>query len=231
MIFIEALPKTHNNNTYIVVANPRLAFIKALQYLEGTKGFEQNINHSISVCAQVHETAVIEEGVHIGAGSTIGSHAHIFRGVSIGENCIISNGASIGKSGFSFERDEQGNPRHFPHLGAVKIGNNVEIGANTCISKGVLQDTIIENHVKIDDLVYLAHNCHIGEQSMIISGATLCGGVTVGKKTWIGASASIRQNLSVGDNATVGFGAVVTKDIAANIIVAGNPASIMEQQH
>lgn len=146
-----------------------------------------------------------------------------------GKNCRIKPGVILGEEGFGFERDEQGRPLRFPHFGRVVLGDEVEVGANTVVSRGALSDTTIGAYTKIDDLVYIAHNCQIGERVMIAGGAKLCGGVTVGKDAWIGAGACIKQNIQIGAGAVIGMGAVVISDVPAFATVAGNPARILEQ--
>lgn len=149
--------------------------------------------------------------------------------VIIGEECNIKSGVVIGQAGFGFEKDENGIPIHFPHLGRIVIGNNVYIGANTVIDRATLTSTIIGDHVKIDNLVHIAHNVIIGDYSYIIAGTILGGGVHIGKNCWIAPNVSIKQQLSIGDNALVGLGAVVLKNVDDNMIVVGNPAKILEK--
>lgn len=188
------------NNTLVKTSNPRLMFIKLV----------------VDILKSINE-----EELFTNYEST---------SVIYGKDCLIKPGAVIGQAGFGYERDRDGTPIRFPHFGSVVLGNHVEVGANTVISKGVLEDTVIRDCTKIDDLVYIAHNCKIGKNVMIAGNATLCGGVQVGDGAWIGAGASIKQNVKVGEGAVVGLGAVVVKDVAAYSMVVGNPARAIDDQ-
>ncbi|OGA72011.1 MAG: hypothetical protein A3G81_32050 [Betaproteobacteria bacterium RIFCSPLOWO2_12_FULL_65_14] len=110
------------------------------------------------------------------------------------------------------------------HLGGVRIGDHVEVGALTTVVQGALEDTVLEDYVKINDHVHIAHNCHIGEATIIGGGAYLSGSIKVGKNCWISPDCSIRQKLTIGDEAIVGIGAVVVHDVDAGSMVYGNPA-------
>ena len=148
--------------------------------------------------------------------------------VIIGENCKIKPGAVLGYEGFGFERDEEGVPFRIPHIGKVNIGDNVEIGANTVIARGTVNDTIIEDNVKIDDMVFIAHNCKIGKNTLIIAGSIICGSVIIGKNCWIGAGCCIKEKVVIGDGAIIGIGAIVIKDVPAGVTIAGMKAQSLE---
>lgn len=127
----------------------------------------------------VHSTAVVDDEAEIGDNVCIGPHAvigkakigagyviesgvRVYDNVSLGFSCRVKPGAVIGGEGFGFERDEEGNKFRFPQIGRVVIGDDVEIGANSCIDRGALSDTIIGDHTKINNLCHIAHNNHIG---------------------------------------------------------------------
>ncbi len=189
--------------SYIEVDNPRLAFIKAANH------FFPRHKRSIPI---VHPSSEVRPSAVL-SGS-----------VTIGECCLIKSGAVIGEEGFGFEYDPDGIPLRFPHVGGVRIGNNVEVGANTVICRGALGDTIIENHVKIDDRCFIAHNVHIGARGLIIAGAEISGSVKIGEGAWIGPNAAIKEKIQIGKDALVGIGAVVIRDVPPNTVVVGNPA-------
>lgn len=204
---------------HIVSANPRLDFLRVV----GSFFAEKDIPTGI------HPSANIEQGANIGQNVSIGAHCHIGAKVKIGDNttilpncsiygkvtigcdCYIKPGVVIGGPGFGFEKDENGIPVHFPHTGEVIIGDDVYIGANTTIDRGTIDATVIEDHVKIDNLVHIAHNCKIGANTIITGGAFVSGGVQVGKNVWIAPNSSIHQQVKIGDNSKVGIGAVILK--------------------
>ncbi len=149
--------------------------------------------------------------------------------VTWGEDCYFKPGAVIGGSGFGWENDSDGVPIRRPHIGGVKIGNNVEVGANSTIDRGTIDDTIIEDNVKIDNLVHVAHNCRIGENTCIVAGSVICGSVTIGRNCWVGAGAIIKNQVTIGDNVTIGVGAIVVKDVPSGSVLAGIKAQPIER--
>jgi UDP-3-O-[3-hydroxymyristoyl] glucosamine N-acyltransferase len=204
---------------------PRLEFIRAQHLLRDDPGFEQEARPpDIHPSAQIAPGAVIEPGVQIGAGTMVGPNVVIRSRTRIGRECEIQAGAVIGEVGFGFERDAQMRPLRMVHLGGVRIGDHVLIGALTAVACGALEDTVIEDHVKINNLVHVAHNCRIGRGTIIGACADLSGSLKIGPNCWIAPNCSIRQKLSIGEGSTIGIGAVVVKDVAPGAIVYGNPA-------
>ena len=217
--------------TCILHDRPRLAFCLVLaKYFTTT---EENI---VSKASAVSGQAAIDDGVDIAAGSVIGPEVKIGAGtrigsgvvitgrVEIGANCVMRSNATIGDAGFGFALDADGEPVAFPHIGGVKIGNFVEIGSNCTIARAALDDTIIGDLVKINNLVHVAHNVRIGPRTQIAAGAVICGSVSIGADVWIGPNATIIDQNTVGDGAHVGIGSVVTRAVEAGAKVLGNPA-------
>lgn len=218
-------PSECEGGALLVSENPRLDFIRALEVLQQSIGFRvSNVHSVIPESVERGENVVIENGVVIGENTVIAHNVVIKSGTTIGSNCLIRENTTIGSDGFGFERTEDGTPVKFIHLGGVEIGNNVEIGANTSVSKGTLSNTIIEDHVKIDNLVHVAHNCRVRKGAFVIASTVLCGGVDVGENAWIAPNATISQKITLGEGSFVGLGAVVTKDVEEHQVVAGNPA-------
>lgn len=218
--------------SHIISPNPRLDYIRVLSHF-----FSQDKPRGF-----IHPTAVIEEGavvgkdVYIGANCYISSHSIIGERcilhpnvvldnmVAIGNDCEIKSGAVLGQEGFGFERNEDGEPIHFPHFGNVIVGNNVFIGSNSTVERATLGSTIIEDNVKIDDLVQIGHNSHIGEGSMVTVGAIVCGGAILKPQSYLAPNSNIKEKVTVGQGSLVGLGAVVLKDVPDGTIVAGVPA-------
>jgi UDP-3-O-[3-hydroxymyristoyl] glucosamine N-acyltransferase len=211
--------------TVIVSMNPRLDFIRAQYILETFPGFARPSQPpDLHPAALVDPRAVVENGVTIGEGTIVGPCAVVRSGTRIGRFCVIKAGAVIGDSGYGFERETDGRPLKMIHIGGVRIGDHVEIGALTTVCRGALGDTVVDDYVKTDDHVHIAHNCRIGAGTMITACAELSGSVIVGKKVWIAPNCSIAQKLKIGDEAFIGIGAVVLRDVEAGAKVFGNPA-------
>jgi UDP-3-O-[3-hydroxymyristoyl] glucosamine N-acyltransferase len=187
---------SYPGKTLILVPRPRLAFIKATNEFFPWR----------EITPFIHPTAVISNA-------------------RIGKNVRIGAGTVIGGEGFGYMPDEDGALVQFPHIGGVTIEDDVEIGANVCIDRGALGDTIIGRGTKIDNLVHVAHNVKIGKNCQIICQVGIGGSVEIGDNSFVGISASIRNQIKIGQNAVIGMGAVVVKDVPDNMTVAGNPAS------
>lgn len=190
-----------SNKNLIIIDNPRLWFIKV-----------------------VREFFMPQDAPGIHPSATIN-----YECVEFGKNVRIGPNCTIGFNGFGFEQDEDGSYLRFPHIGKVIIGDNVEIGANTCIDRGALGDTIIGEGTKIDNLVHVAHNVKIGKNCMIIALTCLGGGVIIEDGAYVGIGASIRNQRKIGEKAFIGMGAVVVKDVDPEITVIGNPARPMKR--
>ena len=222
--------REHSSTCTFSSNHPRLDFIRALSALSSLIGFsDNNLPKKIDPSANIGQNAFIANDVTIGANTTVEPNVCIFPNTHIGRNCIIRASATIGSSGFGFEREDDGTPIAFPHLGGVIIGDNVEIGACTCIAQGTLGNTVIQDNVKIDNLVHVAHNCIIERNVFLIACAELSGGVRIKENSWVAPNASVNQKICVGANSLIGLGAVVVKDVVENDIVAGNPAKSIKR--
>lgn len=191
-----------------------------------------SIGAGASVAAEVilGEDVVVGPGCHIGRGARLGRgttlHANItvYPGVTIGAQCIIHSGAVIGADGFGFAPDEDASWIKIPQIGTVVIGDDVEIGANTTIDRGALDDTVIGSGVKLDNLIQIAHNVRIGEMTAIAGCVGIAGSTTIGKRCRIGGQAGIIGHLVITDDVVISAGTLVTKSIrAAGVYTANLP--------
>ncbi len=239
LIVPEEFIEDSHHISILKVSNPRVAFA----LISNEFFIEKNQEYKISNSATVDTGIVLNPTVSIGNNSTlegditIGNNVIIKHNVSIigkvviGNNVTIKSGTIIGDDGFGyFKRGDAQDWEKFPHFSGVLIGNNVDIGSNTCIDRGVLSCTIIEDNVKIDNLCHIAHNAIVGQGSAIIAHTTICGSVTIGKDVWIGPNSVIRDTLQIGDNAFIGMGSVVTKDVLINSTVFGVPAKDIKKR-
>ncbi|MDM4767363.1 UDP-3-O-(3-hydroxymyristoyl)glucosamine N-acyltransferase [Pelomonas sp. SE-A7] len=179
---------------------------------------------SIGALAVVEDGAVIGDGASIGPHCVIEAHARIGAGTrlaarvtlgfdcSIGERGIVHGGVVIGADGFGFA-PSQGQWVKIEQLGAVRIGDDVEIGANTCIDRGALGDTVIENGVKLDNLIQIAHNVHIGEHTAMAGCVGVAGSAVIGKHCTVGGAAIILGHLSLVDGVHVSAGTAITRSV------------------
>ena len=233
VVFSETLK--NQEKVLLVVDNPKLAIAKV-----GNEFFVEKITPEIHPSAIIHPDAQIGKNVYIGPNTviencTIGddtiidANVHIYSPVIIGKHCVVKSGAVLGGMGFGFEKDENGNLFRFPQIGNLFIGDYVEIGANTCIDRGALSDTVIGDYCKINNLCHIAHNNKIGKNVVITAQVNISGSSVIENEVWIAPNASIRGWLTIGEGATIGMGAVVTKDVPAGETWVGNPARKLEK--
>ena len=166
----------------------------------------------ISEGACIAEHCVIGRNAAVGQGSRLSARVTLADDCSIGERCIVHPGAVIGADGFGFA-PHQGKWEKIEQLGAVRIGNDVEIGANTCIDRGALQDTVIEEGVKLDNLIQIGHNVHIGAHSALAGCVGVAGSARIGARCTIGGGAVVLGHLTLADNVHISAASVVTRSI------------------
>lgn len=168
---------------------------------------------------------VVAAGASIGSDSRLYSNVTIYHGVTIGQRCIIHSGAVIGADGFGFAR-EAGNWLKIAQLGGVRIEDDVEVGANTTIDRGALEDTVIERGAKIDNLVMIAHNCRIGQNTAIAGCTGIAGSSKIGANCTLAGGVGLVGHLEIADNVHVTGMTMVTKSITEpGSYSAGTPMS------
>ncbi len=176
----------------------------------------------VEVGAVIGAHAVIGALCFIGAGASIGAHTrlaarvYLAQGCSIGQRGIVHAGAVIGADGFGFAPEGGGDSRRWAkieQLGAVRIGDDVEVGANTCIDRGALDDTVIEDGVKLDNLIQIGHNVRIGAHTAMAGNVGVAGSTRIGAHCMIGGAANIIGHLDIADHVTVTVATTVTRSI------------------
>ena len=178
----------------------------------------------------ISDHCIIENQVFIGNNVEIGQGTKIFPGVKIlddtkiGKNCIIHSSCSIGSDGFGFAPNKDGSYKKIPQTGNVIIGDNVEIGSNSTIDRATLGSTIINNGVKLDNQIQIAHNVEIGENTAIAAQSGIAGSTKIGKNCMIGGQVGIIGHLKIGDNVKIQAQAGVTSDVKSNSRITGTPA-------
>jgi len=157
---------------------------------------------------------VLGDGVEIGDDSRLYARVTVYHGCRLGRRVIVHAGAVIGSDGFGLAREHDGRWQKIPQIGAVRIGDDVEIGANTTIDRGALEDTVIEEGVKLDNQIQVAHNVVIGAHSAIAGCVGIAGSARIGKRCTIGGAAVILGHLSLADDVHVSAGTLIGKSIA-----------------
>jgi UDP-3-O-[3-hydroxymyristoyl] glucosamine N-acyltransferase len=231
-------PDGPDSKVLVVCEAPYTWFAFAAQALappqEATPGrAPQAVVHpqaQVDPSSSIGPLAVIEEGARVGPGARIGAGcfvgrearvgeatclyagARIYHGCRIGARCILHSGCVIGADGFGFA-PFQGRWVKIPQTGAVLVGDDVEIGAGTTIDRGALGDTVIEDGVKIDNLVQIGHNCRIGAHSAIAGCVGIAGSATIGRRCQLGGASMIQGHITIADDCVIAGATAITRDI------------------
>jgi UDP-3-O-[3-hydroxymyristoyl] glucosamine N-acyltransferase len=174
------------------------------------------VGDNVSIGDNVHisSNVTIGSNVTISSNVTIGSNVTIADGVYIGKNCFFYAGCKIGTDGFGYAQEKDKSWVRIPQTGSVVIGDDVDIGANTTIDRGALDNTIIENGVKIDNQVQIAHNCIIGRNTIIAGCVGIAGSTVIGKNCMIGGGAMIKGHIKIADDTIISGGTGIGKTIS-----------------
>ncbi|EJL70656.1 UDP-3-O-(3-hydroxymyristoyl)glucosamine N-acyltransferase [Variovorax sp. Varisp85] len=166
----------------------------------------------VDATARIGALCVVERGARIGAGTVLKSRVTVSEDCTIGERCLLHPGVVIGADGFGLAPHE-GRWIKIEQLGAVRIGNDVEIGANTCIDRGALDDTVIDDGVKLDNLIQIGHNVRVGKNTAMAGCVGVAGSATIGANCTFGGGAIVLGHLTVADGVHVSAATVVTRSI------------------
>jgi UDP-3-O-[3-hydroxymyristoyl] glucosamine N-acyltransferase len=204
----------------IVCDNPYAYFARVSQLFNPSTTQAAGVHPLASVAAtaklgdrtSIGAGCVIGEGVVIGEGSCLYPGVVVYAGCRIGARAIIHSGVVIGADGFGIA-EEGGRWLKIPQIGAVAIGDDVEIGANTTVDRGALDDTVIENGVKLDNQIQIGHNCRVGAHTAMAGCVAVAGSADIGSHCTIGAGALILGHLSICDHAHVSADTVISRSI------------------
>ena len=217
-----ARTRAHGGGDCIVADDPHLYFARLTQLWKRLHGGAPNPG--------IHPSAIVEEGAFVDPTASVGAQCFVGRGarigagsvlkprVTVGEDCvlgarcIVQSGAVIGGDGFGFA-PRDGGWEKIEQLGAVRIGDDVEIGANTCIDRGALDDTVIEDGVKLDNLIQIGHNCHIGKHTAMAGCVGVAGSARIGAHCTVGGAGMILGHLTIADHVHISSASIVTRSI------------------
>lgn len=171
---------------------------------------------------QIHPNVVIEDGAKLGAGCIIYPNVTIYNGCKLGNNVTIHAGSVIGADGFGFAPNTEGYDK-IPQIGIVTIEDNVEIGANTCVDRSTMGTTIIRKGVKLDNLVQIAHNVEVGENTVMSAQVGIAGSTKIGKWCMFGGQVGIAGHATIGDKTFLGAQSGVPGNIKGNVTLIGTP--------
>jgi len=236
-------PQSDGQGLWLTVVSPKLAFTVLAGLLHRSLEDDEPPvagEASVQTGSHIHPSASIGAGAEIGAGVRVGPHCHIGRGVvigagaevaagvtithsMIGKNVRILPGARIGQAGFGFVEDA-GRIVRVPQLGRVIIGDDVEIGANTTIDRGALDDTEIGEGTKIDNLVQIGHNVRIGKYCILAAQTGVSGSCVIGDGVMMGGQVGLADHLTIGDGAQIAAKAGLMRDVPAGERWGGAPA-------
>lgn len=234
----------------IRVEDAQAAFARAVRLFHPAPEPEPGVADSAVVAPEVElgeevsiaDYVVIGDGARIGDGTRIGPHTVVAPGVEIGEDCEIAEGCSlqrgsrigdrvvlhpgarVGTEGYGWVLSDRPGARKMPQVGGCILEDDVEVGANTTIDRGTLDDTVIGAGTKIDNLVHVGHNVRIGRDCMIVAQVGLAGSATVGDRVQLAGQAGVSGHLTIGDGARIAAQAGVIGDVPAGATYSGYPA-------
>ena len=219
----------------LVVKNPKYVFYLILKEFFANKNIVGIGKGSI-----ISESVILGDNVSIGSGCVveddvcIGNNTKIYHnvvlrsGTVIGKNCVIKSCTVIGEEGYGYSESGEGNGWfHVPHFGKVVVGDEVEIGSNCSIDCGTIENTIIGNGTKIDNLVHIAHNAIIGEYVRVVAGTVICGSSHIKDRVYIAPGGIIKNQIKIEENSIIGVGTVVLENVPKGKVLVGMPARVL----
>lgn len=211
-------PMCYIDDSAIVGEN---VYVGAFAYI----GKNVKIGNDVKIYPQVY----LGDNVQVQAGSVLYSGVKIYHDCQIGKDCIIHSGVVVGGDGFGFAPQSDGTYKKIPQLGNVIIENNVEVGANTTIDRAAIGSTIIRQGVKLDNLVQVAHNVEIGENTVMAALVGIAGSSKVGRNCMFGGQVGIGGHISIGDNSSIGAQSGIISNVKPESKIIGSPAIPVKQ--
>lgn len=194
---------------------PEDSYIGSFAYI----GKNVKLGKGVKIYPQVY----VGDNCEIGADTVLYPGCRVYHGVKIGQRCIIHSGAVIGADGFGFA-PVNGHYHKIPQIGIVEIGDDVEIGANTTVDRSTMGATRIGNGVKLDNLIMVAHNCEVGDDTVMAAQAGIAGSTKVGSSCRIGGQVGLAGHIKIGDNVEIGAQSGLQRNVRSGSRVIGSPA-------
>lgn len=215
-------------------SKPQKTGIEEMSYVSSNATLGENVyigafayiadNTKIGNNSKIYPQVYIGEGVTIGDNTIIYPGVKIYPGCRIGNNCILHAGSVVGSDGFGFAPEADGTYKKIPQMGIVIIEDDVEVGANTTIDRAVMDATIIHKGVKLDNLIQIAHNVEIGENTVMAAQVGVSGSTKIGKQCMFGGQVGLGGHITVGDNANIGAQSGIISNVEPNAKIIGAPA-------
>jgi UDP-3-O-[3-hydroxymyristoyl] glucosamine N-acyltransferase len=247
--FVVGRPITELPRPQLVVSNPKYAFARIVQQFfttpyrprgvaeQVTRGRDVVIGPDVSIWpfvtlgdrVKIGARVTLYPGVFVGDDSIIGDDSVLYPNVTLREGCrlgarvIVHSGSVIGSDGFGYAQ-HQGRHQKIPQLGTVTIEDDVELGANVTVDRATFGRTVIKRGAKVDNLVQIAHNVSIGEDSIVVAQVGIAGSTSVGHHVMIGGQAGLTDHIQVGDGVMIAARSGVNRSLASGQIVSGAPA-------
>ena len=227
--------QVERNNAVVKAADARLAYCRffldnginnlpVLEKADFIDGAFISSRAKIGAGVTIMPGAYVSGGCEIGDGTYIGCGVKLMGEIHIGKNVVIRENTVIGADGLSAYRYPDGTPATMPQFGGVTIEDDVQIGANTVIARGAIDDTVLEKGCKVDNSCFISHNVSLGQGTIVVGETILFGSAKTGKRVCISGNATVRNKAVIGEDAFIGMGAVVVKDVEPGATVIGNPA-------
>ena len=219
------------NGCMIISQEPEIDFYRIHEFLYKETDFYDKMDFApvIGNNCKIDKTAIVQNGVVIGDNVSVGPLSVIKSGTVIDDNVVIGCNAVIGAEGFQIITQNDMEPINITHVGKCHICPNVYVGDNTSICKSLFDgETYIGQGTKISNMVHIEHNSNIGKNVVITAQVTTCGSVRIEDEVWIAPNSSLLNRVTIGRGAKIGLGSVVTRDVAPNTLVYGNPAKVHE---